>query len=84
MRAFYLDENTVRIGRVLTLQHGKGMGLEIMKRATDYIKQSMSCKTICLDSQKHAIGFYEKLGFKAVSDEFLEEGVLHIKMELQI
>ncbi len=83
LRAFYLDENTVRIGRVLTLQHGKGMGLEIMKRATDYIKQNMSCKTICLDSQKHAIGFYEKLGFKAVSDEFLEEGVLHVKMELQ-
>ncbi len=82
LRAYYVDKTTIRIGRVLTLEHGKGMGVEIMKKSIAYIKQNMPCKTICLDSQKHAIGFYEKLGFKTVSDEFLEEGVLHVKMEL--
>lgn len=82
LRAYYVDKTTVRIGRVLTLERGKGMGVEIMNKSIDYIKQNIPCKTICLDSQKHAIGFYEKFGFKTVSDEFLEEGVLHVKMEL--
>lgn len=85
LRAFYEDNKTsVRIGRVLSATHGKGLGKEIMLKATQDIKKNMPCKKICLDSQKHAIGFYEKLGFKTVSGEFLEEGVLHVKMEMGI
>ncbi len=83
LRAFYVDENTIRIGRVLTIKHGEGLGREIVNKTIEYIKQKMPFKIICLDSQKHAVGFYEKLGFKTVSDEFLEEGVLHVKMELE-
>lgn len=82
LRAFFTDEATVRIGRVLSVTHGIGLGSAIMRKAIADIKQNMKCQKICLDSQKHAIAFYEKLGFKAVSGEFLEEGVLHIKMEL--
>lgn len=84
LRAFYTDENTVRLGRVLTLHHGKGLGLEIMEKAMSDIRQNMCCKTVCLDSQLHAVGFYEKLGFQVVSDEFLEEGILHVVMQRDI
>jgi ElaA protein len=35
-----------------------------------------------MDAQKHAVGFYKKFGFKEVSDDFLEEGIVHVKMEL--
>jgi ElaA protein len=83
LRAFYTDSNTVRIGRVLTVKHGNGWGRKIMELAIDDIKVNMPCKTICLDSQKHAVEFYEKVGFKVVSDEFIEEGVPHVKMELE-
>lgn len=82
LRAYYLNKNTIRIGRVLTLQHGQGLGADIMKRSIAHIKKNIPCKTICLDSQKYVVGFYEKLGFLRVSDEFLEEGVLHVKMSL--
>lgn len=83
LRAYYADEEkeTVRIGRVLTITHGIGLGAEVMKKAMEDIKRNMNCKRICLDSQKLAIGFYEKLGFQIVSDEFLEEGILHVKMQ---
>lgn len=86
LRAFYTDDSndTVRIGRVLSVDHGKGLGAGIMRRAISDIKTNMHCKLICLDSQKYAMGFYEKLGFKAVSDEFLEEGILHIAMQLKV
>ncbi len=42
----------------------------------------MHPKKIVMDAQKYAIGFYEKFGFIVTSDEFLEEGVVHVKMEL--
>ena len=86
LRAFYENEskNVVRIGRVLSITHGVGLGADIMRKAIEDIKKNMKCKKICLDSQKHAIGFYEKLGFKTVSSEFLEEGVIHVRMEFLI
>ncbi len=86
LRAFYVDDtkNVVRIGRVLSITHGVGMGAQIMHNAIKDIKQNMVCKKICLDSQKHAVGFYEKLGFKTVSEEFLEEGVIHVRMQLEL
>ena len=86
LRAFYTDDSklVVKIGRVLSIIHGVGLGADIMKRAIADIKINMKCQTLSLNSQKSAIGFYEKLGFKTVSDEFLEEGVIHLKMELDI
>ncbi len=83
-RAFYDGENTVKIGRVLTLRHGEGYGRKIMTETLKDITENMKCKKILLNSQKHAIGFYEKFGFKTVSNEFLEEGVVHVTMELVI
>ena len=86
LRAFYEgnDKNVVRIGRVLSIIHGIGLGADIMRKSIADIKINMPCRKICLDSQKHAIGFYEKLGFKTVSSEFLEEGVIHVRMQLEI
>lgn len=82
LRAFY-DESldAVKIGRVLSITHGQGLGAKLMKFAMGEIKKNKDQK-IYVNSQKQAAGFYEKMGFKAVSDEFLEEGVIHIKMEL--
>ena len=86
LRAFYTDDSktVVKIGRVLSITHGVGLGTNIMKRAIADIKKIMKCQILSLNSQKSAIGFYEKLGFKTVSDEFLEEGVIHLKMQLEI
>lgn len=86
LRAFYTDDSksVVKIGRVLSITHGVGLGTNIMKRAIADIKKNMKCQILSLNSQKSAIGFYEKLGFKTISDEFLEEGVIHLKMQLEI
>ncbi len=86
LRAFYQDvhKDIVKIGRVLTLKHGKGVGKELMEQSLQSIKEKMNCKKICMDAQKHAVGFYGKFGFKAVSNDFLEEGIVHVVMELEI
>ena len=84
LRAFYIDNDTVSIGRVLTLNHRQGIGTMLMNKSIDYIKDNMQCKKIQLHSQSQATGFYAKLGFEIISDEFLEEGVPHVMMELEI
>lgn len=84
LRAFYQDKGIIKIGRVLTLKHGNGIGQELMLQSIDAIKEKMKCKKITMDAQKHATGFYEKFDFKIVSDEFLEEGVVHVVMELDL
>ena len=83
LRAFKVGEDVMRIGRVLTLQHGQGLGKMLLKYGLEEIRKRYSPRIIKMDSQCHAIGFYEKFGFRVCSDEFLEEGVMHVKMELQ-
>lgn len=79
-RAFEYGDDTVKIGRVLTLEHGKGLGKRLMLEGMEVVKQHFGCGKIILHSQKHAAGFYEKLGFCICSDEYLEEGVVHVTM----
>ena len=82
LRAYYKDKDTVKFGRVLTLQHGNGLGRELMTYAIEQVQKILSCKSIFLSAQKYAILFYEKIGFKVISSEYIEEGILHQDMEL--
>ena len=82
LRAFYQEKDVVKIGRVLTLKHGDGIGKELMLQSLKAIEAKMKYKKITMDAQKHAVEFYEKFGFKVTSDEFLEEQVVHVVMEL--
>ena len=86
LRAFYEDaeKTVVRIGRVLSLKHGEGLGRELMHKSLESIKSVMPCEKITVHSQASAWGFYEKFGFQAVSEPFLEEGISHVIMELPL
>jgi ElaA protein len=84
LRAIPKDDSTVKIGRVLSITHGIGLGRKLIEKSVDYIKVNTKYNKIFLNSQSQAVGFYEKLGFKVASDEFLEEGVVHLSMELEI
>ncbi len=81
LRAFKGDkEGEVHIGRVLSVEHNKGLGTKLMNNASDYFMKN-GVKSIALNSQMTAVGFYEKLGFKAVGNKFIEAGIPHIRME---
>ena len=84
LRAFKKSDSSVKIGRVLSVKHGVGLGRELMQKSTLAIKEKFSCNKIMLHAQKHAQGFYEKLGYETTSPDFLEEGIVHVAMERNI
>ena len=84
LRAYKAGEGIVKIGRVLTLTHGQGLGTRLMKYAMNEIPRKMECTRIIMDAQKHAVPFYEKLGFTVSSEEYLEAGIPHVDMYMDI
>ena len=66
LRAYYVDDTkkVVKLGRVLTREHGKGIGRQLLEQSIPLIKEKMRVDKITIDAQKQALGFYEKLGFK--------------------
>lgn len=85
LRVFVREEKekVVQIGRVLTYKRGVGLGLELLLKGIEVAKTYFQAKKLYLEAQVYAIGFYEKGGFKVVSDEFLEDGIPHVCMELE-
>ncbi len=84
LRAFAKDEDTVQMGRVLTLEHGKGLGGKLLKEGIEQIRKKQNPKKIYIEAQCYATGFYEREGFVVCSDEFLEDGIPHVQMILNL
>ena len=72
----------VSIGRVAVKQshRGKGISREMMLKAIDLIENNLFEDAIKIQAQAYLIKFYSSLGFKAVSEEYLEDNIPHIDM----
>jgi len=72
----------ISIGRVLVAQRhrGKGISREMMARSLDFIENNLHEKDIRISAQSYLINFYRSLGFKEVSEEYLEDNIPHIEM----
>lgn len=78
----YRAEGNIKIGRVLSSPHGKGLGARLMRESIPAIRKYFGGGAVILHAQTRAMGFYEKLGFAVTSCEYLEEGVPHVTMFL--
>ena len=69
------------IGRVSVLKDWRGMhiGEQLLMAAVKEAERKGLTQQM-LTAQVHAAGFYERLGFTVVSDEFLEAVIPHIEM----
>lgn len=75
------EVRTAQIGRVVTLNHGEGLGGALLHEGVKIALDHYKADKIYLEAQTYAIGYYAKEGFKVVSGEFLEDGIPHVKME---
>lgn len=71
------------IGRVVSAHRGRGLGGCVLAEGLAFAKKE-GATAVTLAAQTYARGFYEKAGFRAVSDEFLEDGIPHVKMRLEL
>lgn len=83
LRVFERDERTAQIGRMLTTQRGGGFGGVLLKEGIRIAKGMLKKEAIYIEAQTYAIGFYTREGFQVVSEEFLEDGIPHVKMILE-
>lgn len=65
---------------VLAPRRGTGLGQRIMRAVLEHAREA-GFQRVLLDSQTHAIGFYEALGFTARGPVFDDAGIPHRAME---
>ena len=83
MRAFMKEDGVVQVGRVLTVKHGTGLGGKLLHEGLKVIWEVYRPKKIYIEAQCYAIGYYAREGFEVCSEEFLEDGIPHVQMELK-
>lgn len=76
------DDGTARIGRMAVLKphRGRGVGGAILLHLME-IARERDVRVVRLAGQLHAIPFYERHGFTAYGDVFLDAGIEHRMME---
>jgi len=71
------------LGRVIAVRRRMGLGTKIVQAGIDAAREVFGADAVYVEAQTYASGLYEKLGFRQVSEEFLEDGIPHIKMLLE-
>jgi ElaA protein len=72
-----------KIGRVCVLKEHRdtGLGSDLINAALDQMRGLPDVTIARLGAQTHALGFYERLGFAAFGDEYMDAGIPHFDME---
>ncbi len=59
---------------------GKGVGRQMLNFA-EHIARDLGNSTLMMHARNEAVGFYEKLGYKKVGEQFDEVTIPHYRME---
>ena len=59
---------------------GTGLGAALIDHSMNILRDQPGITTAKLGAQIYAIGFYEKLGFKAFGAEYMDGGIPHRDM----
>ncbi|MFC3998618.1 GNAT family N-acetyltransferase [Nocardiopsis sediminis] len=74
-------DGTGVLGRLAVLPQARGTGSgAALVRAIEERARVRGLKAMELHAQTHALAFYEKLGYQAYGDEFLDAGIPHLHM----
>ena len=71
------------IGRVVAAKRRRGLGSMIMKEGIRAAREVFGADAVYLEAQTYALPFYEQLGFRRISDEFILDGIPHVRMLLK-
>ena len=83
-RCYQKSIQVTAIGRVIITEpnRGKGLASALMKESLHVCANLWPDCKVQLSAQTHLTPFYTRLGFKVISDSYLEDGIPHTDMEL--
>lgn len=75
-----LEDDLAHVGRVAVLakQRRRGAGRALMAALPGLLPSAITL--MALNAQTHALGFYERLGYTADGEAFMEAGIPHVAM----
>lgn len=73
------------IGRMAVLKtwRGRGVGSALLRLLLDQARRA-GMHEVRLNAQTYATGFYEKFGFRVVGEDFMDAGIPHREMVLEL
>ena len=85
IRYHFEEEHVIHLSRIAIIKaaRGHGYGKAALQQLMNQLAARVCPVTFVLDAQTQALGFYEKLGFKKVGDEFLDANIPHFHMFLK-
>ncbi|MCR8659658.1 GNAT family N-acetyltransferase [Paenibacillus endoradicis] len=77
---------TYSIGRVIITPplRRSGFGEQMLQRAIAFIASHWQGDAITISAQQQLTRFYERVGFVVESDPYIEDGIYHIQMRLEL
>lgn len=78
-------DGTARIRQMAVAEdhRGKGIGASLMAQA-ETIARALPVRKLTMHARLSARGFYERLGYRATSDVFLQVTIPHVAMEKRL
>lgn len=72
----------VSLGRVVVAQplRGRGVGRAVMEEGLRHCARRYVGTPVKVSAQQHLERFYQSLGFRTVSEAYLEDGIWHVDM----
>ncbi|MDZ5712980.1 GNAT family N-acetyltransferase [Jeotgalibacillus haloalkalitolerans] len=82
---FRIKDGKGKVERVCVKKtlRGQHAGVLLMKEIEIHARES-GVEALILNAQTHALGFYKKLGYQVISDEFMDAGIPHFTMQKEI
>lgn len=85
LRLYEPAPGRVILGRVVTRTHGTGLGGKLLHEGVRLARELFpGAERITIHAQCYAQGYYAKEGFRVSSGEFLEDGIPHVEMVLEL
>jgi predicted GNAT family N-acyltransferase len=80
-----INNDHARIGRMAVLKkwRNNGIGSELLQDSLTICKQEQ-VHDVFIHAQEYIVPFYEQAGFQVVGDRFMDAGIPHKKMHIQL
>ena len=72
------------IGRVVSVKRRCGLATRLLREGIRVAKEKFGATRLTIGAQSYAIDLYRGVGFTVCSDEYVEDGIPHVRMTMDI